>query len=666
MAVFIELTTDAFEERLREERGKKKLSNRSSRAGAPIARRPVRGLEIKDDTYAFLKVIQADGSEIPLLDSGASGGRAIGGTSNFILQTVDEARMEKHQIVETFGESYIFFFGEQPRFLDVQAVIINSHDFNWEAEWWENYNTYLRGTRLVEMGARSYLFYDDNVVEGYLLNAHAVKRSSEPFLIQLSFRFFVTNYTNISFIGDPHFPIRSSVAIPAGIDLTSGDAAADLLTSLRGDALTALQQKSFDTQHQIEQALAPQRTFVEDGKKLPPLPSPSFGEQRKLSAAVQQLSTPSIGLSSTTIGRIQSLADENLRDQLLGLMTRSGVPIRGLISDNKDEIIGGRDVSPLGPFTTRPIGLDTQEVDDLAQASLISLTCFGAQVNDNKSLLKIGLGPIFSKGRDGRVNFNPKNLIEVQGFSGLKKSLTPQFNAGAFGVVGTGVTGSSLTRTFGASAGAGAGFSIGGPTTALGRGTGQLGDPLNATFGPTNTGSRTFSADKFRFIEGAGDHEYGYHSDFASGPGFGGAGFHASFGGRGFGSGNSRGDPGFKDPSQFSFNGVAEEQEAFNRFNTPSQDPTILGGSLSAGAGLSAGTSGVTGGAVVLVPGKPSAFTIGSYPGTLDPTGQARQQPGAVSDLRQAQALGFSQGTPFGVQCPEPPGLHAGFHASFP
>ena len=35
--------------------------------------------------------------------------------SNFLIQAVTEERMEKQQVVETFGESFIFFFGERPR-----------------------------------------------------------------------------------------------------------------------------------------------------------------------------------------------------------------------------------------------------------------------------------------------------------------------------------------------------------------------------------------------------------------------------------------------------------------------------------------------------------------------------------------------------------------------
>jgi hypothetical protein len=194
MAVFVELTTDAFANTFNAIRN---VGRAARRAGTDTARRPLRGLEIKDDTYAILKVIQADGTPIQLLDSGTQDG-TTDSLTNFILQSVTEARMEKHQIVETFGEPYIFFFGESPRFLDVTAILVDSADFNWYAEFWENYNRYLRGTRSVEMGARTYLFYDDNIVEGYMLNASARKMSETPLMAQLTFRLYLTNYSNVT------------------------------------------------------------------------------------------------------------------------------------------------------------------------------------------------------------------------------------------------------------------------------------------------------------------------------------------------------------------------------------------------------------------------------------------------------------------------------------
>jgi hypothetical protein len=211
MSVFIELTTDAFQARFDERKNEKKKQRRG--AGAADVRRPLRGLEIKDDTHAILKVVTSDGQEIKLVNSSSEDGKSTE-FANFILQSVQEARMEKHQIVETFGESYIYFFGEAPRFLDVSAVLVDSLDFNWAAEFWENYERFFRGTRLVEMGARTYMFYEDTIVEGYMLNATAVKTSETPLMVQLQFRLFLTNYSNISIIGDPSFPIRGSLIIP--------------------------------------------------------------------------------------------------------------------------------------------------------------------------------------------------------------------------------------------------------------------------------------------------------------------------------------------------------------------------------------------------------------------------------------------------------------------
>lgn len=210
--------------------------SRASRAGKTVARRPVRGIEIKDDTYANLKVIMADGSALPLLDSSSSTGTNTDGYTNFILQTVQEQRMEKHQIVETFGDSYVFFFGESPRFLDCQALLINTNDFNWRAEWWYNYEKYLRGTKLVELGARCYMAWDDIVLEGYMLMAVANEAADQPYSVTLQFKFFVTNYQNVSLSNVAQFPVRSSVQLPPGVELTQSDAFSQLQAYYRGAA----------------------------------------------------------------------------------------------------------------------------------------------------------------------------------------------------------------------------------------------------------------------------------------------------------------------------------------------------------------------------------------------------------------------------------------------
>jgi hypothetical protein len=282
MAVFIELTTDVFSQNF----DKIDDSLRSaSRAGSKSVRRPLRGIEVKDDTYAIIKVVDVAGSPIRMFDSSQrrpvdeiDGGEGAGTSyGNFMLQGVQEARMEKQQIVETFGESYIFFFGEAPRFLDVSAVLINSNDFNWEAEFWGNYDAFWRGSKLTELGARLYLFYDDTIVEGYMLNASAVKNAQEPWTVQVQFRLFVTNYTNVSFVDSDDFPIRSSIdqSLVGNLSTVEGVSIQDAINKLDSEQRGKAEQNAVRA---IQQAAVSR-----------------FGGGTLLAAALRQGLTPGMG-----------------------------------------------------------------------------------------------------------------------------------------------------------------------------------------------------------------------------------------------------------------------------------------------------------------------------------------------------------------------------------
>lgn len=210
MAVFISVTTSAFGE----------LDAR--RQPYTGVRRPMRGLQRKEDTYAIMRVLTAQGEEVALFDSGAFSGDTVGEDvigrserySNFIIQQIQDQRMEKKQIIETFGEDYVLFFGESPRFLSVSGVLPNSADFNWKNEWWENYDRYLRGTRLVEMNARLYLYFDDVVVEGYIIGSSTEQSASERHLVPFSFQLFVTNYATITPVGSIFFQRTDAGILP--------------------------------------------------------------------------------------------------------------------------------------------------------------------------------------------------------------------------------------------------------------------------------------------------------------------------------------------------------------------------------------------------------------------------------------------------------------------
>lgn len=185
--------------------------------GRPHVRRPTNGIVLKDDTFATMRVVaNVDGSNQLLVDAGSrrndvqneplviDGKRATDLYSNFLIQQVQEDRQEKFQILETFGEPFLFLFGERARVINFQGVLVDTFDFNWKSEWWHNYENYLRGTKCVENDARIFLSYDRTLLGGYILSASATQNAQEKSWINFQFQMFITSYSDFSQLGDPN------------------------------------------------------------------------------------------------------------------------------------------------------------------------------------------------------------------------------------------------------------------------------------------------------------------------------------------------------------------------------------------------------------------------------------------------------------------------------
>lgn len=190
-------------------------SNAQTKGNGNHIRRPTNGIQLKEPSFSTLRVVAGNGEPVILLDAGSrrtdsSGDQLVTedgetGTdlySNFLLQSIQYARTEKTQILETFGEAYIYLFGERPVIYTFQGTLLNTFDFNWEAEWESNYDTYIRGTRCVENDAQVFLAWDETIVSGYVLGMETQKNPEQPHTVVLSFQMFVTSNVNISALGD--------------------------------------------------------------------------------------------------------------------------------------------------------------------------------------------------------------------------------------------------------------------------------------------------------------------------------------------------------------------------------------------------------------------------------------------------------------------------------
>jgi hypothetical protein len=175
-------------------------------------RRPIRGTQFKGESFATLEIKTKDGKNLLMLDSGGQveldGVGYSSKYSNFLLTGVQESRMERSQIMETFGPSYIFFFGERPTVVTFSGMLLNSADFNWKNEFWENYDRYLRGTQCVTYATKAYISYDDVMKQGYILSASTNQMADPDQTVEFSFQMIIANHINLSSVGNPDFPIN--------------------------------------------------------------------------------------------------------------------------------------------------------------------------------------------------------------------------------------------------------------------------------------------------------------------------------------------------------------------------------------------------------------------------------------------------------------------------
>jgi hypothetical protein len=167
----------------------------ANRYEGDFIRRPMRGIVVPNDAPASLTVVSKAGAGKTLRNSSTPTGMPTAVTHNFILQNVTETRSEKSQFITTFGATYAFFFGEQPRLISCVAVLPNTADFEWSKEWWANYSETLRGTSLASSNSVAQLAYgegrDKTIITGFMTNCTSMLSAQDPYSVQVSFSMFV-------------------------------------------------------------------------------------------------------------------------------------------------------------------------------------------------------------------------------------------------------------------------------------------------------------------------------------------------------------------------------------------------------------------------------------------------------------------------------------------
>lgn len=161
-----------------------------------------RQIQEKEDRPATIRLIRRLGTA-ELKEKSSSEGvvpweNLIPPNTKFFLESVQENREEKVQIIDTFGEWVAFFFGRRPEIYSYSGTLLNAKNHDWKNEFQENYDHFLRGSQAVKNQASILMQYDDVLVEGYMLNCSIAMRGENDKSVPFQFNMLVTNRSPIN------------------------------------------------------------------------------------------------------------------------------------------------------------------------------------------------------------------------------------------------------------------------------------------------------------------------------------------------------------------------------------------------------------------------------------------------------------------------------------
>lgn len=122
--------------------------------------------------------------------------------TKFFLESVSEAHAERSQIVETFGNFYVFMHGERPPMYTFSGKLVNSKNANWVQDFMFTYDTYLRGTRCTELNAKAILTYGGRQIEGLILSMQTGTQASLEGSVEFSMQVVVFQRKYLGFSDD--------------------------------------------------------------------------------------------------------------------------------------------------------------------------------------------------------------------------------------------------------------------------------------------------------------------------------------------------------------------------------------------------------------------------------------------------------------------------------
>ncbi len=187
-------------------------------------RRPLNGLRPNKNYYATIM------SPNGMLNSSYIDAKKLTNfNNNFLVQSMTFSRDEKMQVIETFGENYVYFFGNRSPVANFRGLLLNSQTFEWFAEFDTNYVNSFRGTRAAARGQEITITVDGVIYYGHIHNVSYDLNSEQPQSLGVSFSMHVAKVQHLT---DPTVIKNKAKSVAEILDEVSNSGADALLNTL--------------------------------------------------------------------------------------------------------------------------------------------------------------------------------------------------------------------------------------------------------------------------------------------------------------------------------------------------------------------------------------------------------------------------------------------------
>ncbi len=156
-------------------------------------RRPLNGLRPNKNYYATIMSPNA-----MLNSSYIDPSKFTNFNNNFLIQNMTFSRDEKMQVIETFGENYVYFFGDKSPTASFRGLLLNSQTFEWFAEFDRNYVNSFRGTRTAARNKEVTITVEGVIYYGHIHNVSYDLNSEQPNSVGVSFNMHVAKVKHLT------------------------------------------------------------------------------------------------------------------------------------------------------------------------------------------------------------------------------------------------------------------------------------------------------------------------------------------------------------------------------------------------------------------------------------------------------------------------------------